>query len=430
MPTYDLDLPERSPKALRNASIIIIAGVLATTLAQPQQLGYIPLKNILKNELHVSRTLNASFFLLMGLAWYFKPFFGILSDAFPIFGTRRKSYMLIGAVMATLAWFALALAPHTYNALLAGCVVLNVFMVVASTAMGGYMVEQAQSLSGSGRLTAVRNFVQQFGYIAWGILGGMLAAIAFHWTPLACGAVMFSMVPITLLFMHEKPVHIDSAVLLSNAREKLVNIARAKYMWAATGLVFLFYFAPGLSTATFYRQQSEMHMTTQMQGLVTTLYGVGGVAASLAYGIFCRRINLLKLLVICIAAATLSGFSYIWYNSFHIAVFMDTANGIGYTLAELALMDLCIRSSPIGSEGLAFSLLMSIRNIALYGSDVMGSALIDKLHITWIKMVIANGLTTAIAIPLIFLLPQVITRRKDGDTEPAAESAAPRTSPE
>ena len=42
-----------SKKALRHAAIVIVAGVLATTLAQTQVLGRIPLQNLLKNQLHV-----------------------------------------------------------------------------------------------------------------------------------------------------------------------------------------------------------------------------------------------------------------------------------------------------------------------------------------------------------------------------------------
>jgi hypothetical protein len=426
--SYDLDLPERSPKALRNASIIVIAGVLATTLAQPQQLAVIPLRNLLKNELHIGRTMSASFLFWVGFAWYIKPLIGLLSDAFPLFGTRRRSYMLIGAIFATTCWIALAFAPHTYGALLTGCMGLSLFMVISSTAMGGYMVEQAQLLSGAGRLTAVRNFVQQVSYISLGLLGGYLAAVAFHWTAYACAAVMATLIPVTLLYMKEKPVRVDRGALLSNAREKLVNIGHAKNLWAACGLVLLFYFAPGISTAQFYRQQNEMHMTTQMQGLVTTLYGVGGVVASIIYGLVCRRIRLMHLLWFCLSASTLSAIVYVWYNSFHIALFMDTANGIGYTLAELVLMDLCVRSSPIGSEGLAFALLMSVRNFTLFGADIMGAHLMDRYHFTWNTMVIANAVTSAIAIPCAFLLPRIVTRSRDA--EPLPEPAAPRTSPE
>jgi len=61
---------QRPDRALVYAAIVIVAGVLATTLAQTQVLARLPLQNLLKNELHVDRTANAAFFFWAGLAWY------------------------------------------------------------------------------------------------------------------------------------------------------------------------------------------------------------------------------------------------------------------------------------------------------------------------------------------------------------------------
>ncbi len=95
---------------------MIIAGVLATTLAQTQVLARLPLQNLLKNELHADRTANAAFFFWAGLAWYLKPLAGILTDAFPLFGSRRKSYILISSILAAVSWLALIVTPHQYRA--------------------------------------------------------------------------------------------------------------------------------------------------------------------------------------------------------------------------------------------------------------------------------------------------------------------------
>ena len=85
----------RPDRVLAYEAVVIVAGVLATTLAQTQVLARLPLQNLLKNELNADRTANAAFFFWAGLAWYLKPFAGILTDAFPLFGSRRKSYILV-----------------------------------------------------------------------------------------------------------------------------------------------------------------------------------------------------------------------------------------------------------------------------------------------------------------------------------------------
>ena len=86
--------PGESSRSLLYAFIVVFFGITAVTLSQQNAIGLIPLKNLLKNELHADRAATAAFFFWLGLAWYFKPFFGIFTDAFPFLGTRRKSYIV------------------------------------------------------------------------------------------------------------------------------------------------------------------------------------------------------------------------------------------------------------------------------------------------------------------------------------------------
>src|SRR5215469_2258095 len=404
-----------SDRAFTYAALVIIAGVLATTLAQTQVLARLPLQNLLKNELHLDRTANAAFFFWAGLAWYLKPLAGILTDAFPLFGSRRRNYILISASLAAVSWLVLAATPHDYRKLLSVVIVINAFMVVASTAVGGYMVETAQANSGSGRLTAIRQFVQQACLIVNGPMAGYLASIAFAWTAAACGGVMFLLVPVAALFLHEQRRRSDASRVLADARGQLVNIARARTMWGAAGLMALFYIAPGFGTALFYKQQNELHFTTQMQGFLQLVAGVCGVAAAVGYGFACQRLNLRTLLVGCMILATAANLGYLFYSSIGRAQAIEGLNGFGYTLAELALMDLAVRSTPAGSEGLGFALMVSVRNLALFGTDWFGSNLLDQYHLSFNSLVIANSATTLIAVLLVFLLPRLIVSRKDAE---------------
>ena len=407
--------PPESRNTLANAVIVIIVGVFATTLAQPGVLGRIPIQNLLKNELHVDRTANAAFFFWIGLAWYFKPIAGILTDAFPLFGSRRKSYILISTLMAVLSWVGLYYTPHDYNKLLWVCIVINVFMVVASTVVGAYMVETAQAVSGSGRLTAVRQFVQQACYIIMGPSAGFLGSIAFGWTAATCGGVMFLLGPAVLIFLREQRRRIASRELLENANRQLVKIGHATTMWAATGLMALFYIAPGLATACFYREQNNLQMNTQGQGFLQLIYGVLGITAALGYGYVCRHIKLRRLLIWSLLLSTASTLTFLFYTTVARAQLVQAAYGFGYTLAELALMDLAVRATPSGSEGLGFSLMMSVRNLMLFGSDWFGSNLMDQYGISFNSLVLLNAATTLIAVPLVFLLPRILVSRKDAD---------------
>ncbi|MBV8614705.1 MAG: MFS transporter [Acetobacteraceae bacterium] len=411
-------------QALRHATILIAAGVLATTLAQTDVLARLPLQNLLKNELHLDRTANSAFFFWAGLAWYVKPLAGVLTDAFPLFGTRRRGYLLAGASLAALAWAAMGVTRHDYRDLLLTAIVLNVFMVVCSTVIGGYMVETARATAGSGRLTAVRQFVQQGCAIVTGPVAGWLASLAFLWTALACGGVMALLVPVAALFLRERRRPVAAREVLANARAQLGSIATARTMWGAAGLMALFYAAPGFGTAIFYRQQNELHLDTHMQGFLGLIAGVCGVVAAIGYGALCRRLRLRTLLLLCMTLGTAANLGYLFYSSFGRAQLIDGLNGFGYTLAELALMDLAVRATPPGNESLGFALMVSVRNFALFGTDWFGSMLLDRYHVPFDSLVVANSATTAVTVPLVLLLPAAIVGRRDAERGGEAVAAA------
>jgi predicted MFS family arabinose efflux permease len=294
--------------------------------------------------------------------------------------------------------------------------------------VGGYMVETAQAISGSGRLTSVRNFVEQFSYIITGPTAGFLGSIAFGWTTMACGGVVFLVVPAAVWFLHERRKRMEAQELLHNAGKQLVRIANAKTMWAAAGFMALFYCAPGLSTAVFYKQQNDLHLNTQTQGNLVFLSGVCGVVAATLYGIYgCRRYTLRTLLLWCVAFGTAANLGYLFYTSLGHARLIESFNGFGYTLAEVAMMDLAVRATPSGSEGLGFSLMMSVRNFTLFGSDWFGSKLLETYHIPFNTLVIANSVTSALVIPLVLILPAIIIQTKDAQASnaPVELSVAP-----
>ncbi|MDE3168921.1 MAG: MFS transporter, partial [Acidobacteriota bacterium] len=399
------------------------------TLSQVNGLCVIPVKNLLKNDLNATRAATAAFVFWSGLAWYFKPFFGIFTDAFPLWGTRRKSYILLGSAVAVLLFLALWFTPHTYGKLLALFIVINVFQVVASTAVGGFMTEKAQSFRASGRFSSVFQVAYQMAGLVGGPLGGILGAMAFGWTGAAGAAVMFLPIPAAIFFLKEQPIKVDSAKLLADAGRQLRKIATAKTMWAAAGFSFLFYFAPGIQTALFYQQQNVLHMTTKMQGFMLFLNGAFGILTATVYGTFlCKRFNLRWLMFFLIILGAIAQMSYGLYTSIDRAYVIECFWGLGWAAADMSLTDLYMRATPSGSEALGFSLMVSVRNLSLFGADVLGAKAMDAFHIHFSTMCVANGLISMVGLPFVFLLPGFIVDRKDSSAEaranpPSAERA-------
>jgi hypothetical protein len=96
---------------------------------------------------------------------------------------------------------------------------------------------------------------------------------------------------------------------------------------------------------------------------------------------------------------------------------VESQNGFFFGFAEVTLMDLAARSTPKGCEGLGYSLILSIRNVAVFGADIIGSYLADHKW-PFAHLVFLNAGTTAIVLVLLPFLPAALMRSRDARVSP------------
>jgi hypothetical protein len=393
--------------------LIIVFGIFASTLPQPQVLGRLPLQFLLKNEVGVTREQMAAFFFWCALAWYLKPFAGILTDAFPFFGTRRRHYLLFSSVLSALSWIGIGFLPHKYGALLCGALTVNLFMVMASTVTGAFLVEAGQRMVATGRLTALRMFVTNFCGLIQGPLSGLLATAGFMWATGANALFALTIFPIAYIFLKEQRVaQQGSSAILQNAGQQLKTIIRSKNLWMALLFIALYYFSPGFSTPLFYKQTDELHFSKQAIGNLGVFSGAFAILAAILYGLLIKYVHIRILLFIAIATAAAGTLFYLFYSTWTRALLIESQSGFFGGLAELAILDLAARATPKGCEGLGYSLMLSIRNVAASGADVVGSYLADH-NWQFAHLVYLSAGTTAIVLILLPLLPAALMRSKD-----------------
>jgi predicted MFS family arabinose efflux permease len=399
-------------------------GAFVTTIAQPAVIGRLPLQLLLKNQLHFHAQTLATFMAVIAFAWNVKPIAGIMSDAFPLFGTRRRHYMLLSAGMAAVCWFLMGVVPRSYIPLLLTAFGANAFMVIASTVMGGLMVEAGQKYGISGRVTSIRQALQSTVSLGNGILGGYLAATAFGWTVGIATALLLILAVVTFFALTERPVAVRDRDVLANARHELVTLFRSRTLWASGSFLALVYISPGFTTPLLFMQTDTLNFSTPYIGLMESIEGAAGLLGALIYGVVCRRFNLRQLLTAAIVLNVTVTLLYLRYGH-DTAPFIHATVGFAVICSELALMDLAVRSTPPGCESLGFALMMSARNLALGGSDMIGSWLIDSRGWVFHELVWLNAGTTALILFFIPFLPRAVMSRKDGDVAPGPAGGPP-----
>ncbi len=443
--------PEAAPPSnLRRDLLFIAYAAFVTTLAQTQVLGYQPIRLLLKNDLGATRTELAAFLFWSGLAWYLKPVFGLITDAYPLFGTRRRWYMIGSAVLAGLTWLLVARGagistPHHFGLFLAATVLLGTLMVVASTIMGALLVEVGQRYRATGRVSAIREVIMDACLVMTGVAGGYLAQYLPFLATAAIGTVLlFSLAAVAYFFLPEQRTARINRQVWPQAVAQLRLVLGSGTLWAATGLLLLFFFAPGFQTPLLYRQQDTWHFDDVFVGWLNSIDGVFLVLGAALYGLVCKRFHLRPLLAVGIFLAGLSSLLYLNYgpdsgaaralggalqpafdwvaarfgwqatpNAW--AVGIEAVAQLMAGFGVLPLYDLATRATPRGGEGMGYALMMSARNVALFGADVAGSKMLDDYHVSWNGLVWMNAGTTLVCLLAIPFLPRVLTRLRDGE---------------
>jgi len=111
-------------------AFLIGAGIFATTLSQSAVLK-LPLYNLLSDELKEPLQATSLFFAIAAIPWYFKVAIGLISDSVPLFGTRRRNFLLMSATLAGALWLFAGYIPRSYFGLLTMFVSMEAWLLVA-----------------------------------------------------------------------------------------------------------------------------------------------------------------------------------------------------------------------------------------------------------------------------------------------------------
>jgi Na+/melibiose symporter-like transporter len=403
---------------LNHIFFLVAAGLFVTSVGQPGVIGQLPFLFLFKNEFRLDASEQANFFAIVTFAWYLKPLAGLLCDSFPLFGTRRRSYLLLSTMVAALTWTAFILAPHSYEIFFWLMVLLNGAIVIASTTIGGILVEASQKGHATGRLASVRYAIDGVISLFVGPLGGWLATRAFGWTAGLSACLMCCLLPIGILFVREPRTSGVRFEIWKSAALQLRILVRSKTMWAAAVLLFFVFMAPGFGIALRYYQQDYLNFDTVFIGRLQACSGIGGLLATALYATLCRRISLRPLLLAGILLNATGSLIYIWYGSKGSAILIDSANGFLAILGVLPLFDLAARATPKGSESFGYALLMSVYNIAVFAvSDPIGAWLYERKNTFWYHslhhLVLLNSGASMVALILVPILPKVLLNQRD-----------------
>ncbi len=390
--------PFQTPDAQRLALLFAVVYFAQGMWYLPNQTLTIVLK-----ERGLSAGEVATFFSITTVPWLVKPTYGLISDFVPLFGLRRKSYLLLTTALAAAAGFALGVGVEpTYWHLAGLFTVMALGLAFNDVLIDALMVENGKPLGLTGAFQAVQWGAIYTASVVVGELGGHLA----ERRSLPAAFVLASSFPLisflmTLVFVREAPARADRDAFretMSAIREALAE----RDLWIVAGFIFFWTFSPSFGPALLYYQTDVLKFSQQFIGHLAALGAIAAVGGAFIYAPLSRKVPLKRLINLSIGIGVSSTLAYLAYRSAWSAVLIDMLFGGVGMITQLAFLDLAAKSCPRRVEATFFALLMSVFNGGAMGSQIVGGHLYDWLGYT--PLVLISSAFTALS---WFLVPFV-----------------------
>ena len=323
----------------------------------------------------------AAIMALLAIPWSIKPAFGLLSDFVPLFGSRRRNYLLLANGMAAMSLLFLALAPLSpeYRWLLFALLLpTTVGIALGDVIVDALMVEKGQPLGLTGRLQSIQWGAANAALLLTGVLGGYIAETKLQSLAFAiCAALWMVAIAVTWRFVSkDREEHLDVASF-SETGAALRSVLRDRLFLGICVLLTLWSFNPVGGSVLYLHMTEALGFSEQSFGNVTSTFFAGSLLGSIGYGIYCRSVRPSALLHLSILAAIVSNAIYWQLTSLTSAHVVSVIAGAAYMTGTLIQLDLLARIIPVRAAATIFSAVMALTNLASSVSEAFGGWLFE-----------------------------------------------------
>lgn len=389
----------QSPEARRLAALFAIVYFAQGMVYLPEQVIAIVFK-----EHGFTAGQLATFTWITTTPWFIKPLYGLLSDFVPLWGTRRRSYFLLTASLATAAALAvsrMAGAPYWQLTLVITLLWLGVgFTDVLTDAL---MVENGKPLGLTGAFQSVQWGALSAASILVGVGGGYLAewrAFGEAFAQVAC----FPLVSLLMaMFVVREPPARPSLEGFGETKQAIRQALGRRDLWVVAGFIFCWIFSPSFGPAFFFYETDTLHFSQTFIGVLSSLSAAASIVGAWGYARLSQMVPLRRLIVWSIGAGVVGTLAYLLFLGPVSAVIITVVFGAVGMTAQLAFLDLAAKACPKRAEATFFALLMSVYNFGARSSEWTGAQIYDWKGYT--PLVLISAAASAVIWLLVPLVP-------------------------
>ncbi|KAF8099494.1 hypothetical protein N665_0243s0056 [Sinapis alba] len=436
---------ELSPDNFAVAMVYFVQGVLG--------LARLAVSFYLKDDLHLDPAETAVITGLSSLPWLVKPLYGFISDSVPLFGYRRRSYLVLSGLLGAFSWSLMAgFVDSKYSA--ASCILLGSLSVAFSdVVVDSMVVERArgESQSVSGSLQSLCWGSSAFGGIVSSYFSGSLVesyGVRFVFGVTALLPLITSAVAVLVneqRVVRPMPGQKENITLvnpgfLQTSKQNMIQLWSAikqTNVFLPTLFIFLWQATPHSDSAMFYFTTNKLGFTPEFLGRVKLVTSIASLLGVGLYNGFLKTVPLRKIFLVTTIFGTGLGMTQVLLvTGFNRQLgISDEWFAIGDSLiltvlAQASFMPVLVlaaRLCPEGMEATLFATLMSISNGGSVLGGLMGAGLTQVFGITrdsfdnLSTLIILCNLSSLLPLPLLGLLPkdspETVGNKDDADIE-------------
>lgn len=351
-------------------------------------IGAQPVRSLLKGWGYTPSAITG-FIAWASLPWALKVLFGVLGDTLPLWGSRRRSYLLLSVGFCAAGMLGLYLLPTRSAfclAFLFGFTAVTMAIAIADVTTDALMVEVGQPLGFTGQLQSIQWTSMFIASSAAGYLGGWLSVdgrqrLAFLCCALCAAATL---IVVVLVRIPESPPPAQS---FAPTMRLFFTECRSPSMLGMAGFLMLWNINPFSQSLLYLHMTQGMGIGEVLYGKTVFYMGITSALASASYGFYCHRLTPRGLYHASILLGIFSTLVYLLMRGERTAIGLTFLVGFTYQTASMMQLDLAARASPVAIAGTAFAGLMTLCNLSAVASTYLGGLLYEKALIrhsaTW-----------------------------------------------
>jgi len=336
---------------------------------------------------------------IVAFPWVLKVIYGLLSDCVPLFGYRRKSYLVLFAVIASAGWVCLVIFPAGKAWIMIALILANVGFAATDVITDGLIVEHSRGYS-SHIYQSIAWGSRSVGAIVSGVTGGWLAA---HWEPahvfLLTALLPFIVFLIAFRIHDHKVTHRPFVSAVEPFKQCLRLLLVPNMKWFILVLVIAT-ISQSFAIPFFFYMKESLGFKETFLGLLASIAWSGAAIGSFLYAKWLSKVNLKLILTWSIVINSVNILGTLLIVNVPSAAVVVFIGGVMGCITLLPIMSAsAILTHHSGVEGSLFAILMSIFNFSQIVFGFLGGKLFPVVGL-WPLIVGSSLLSLTALFPL------------------------------